>query len=62
MFKLAKEMCTTFEELKVAFTTASVLWHYNANLLVRLEIDTSSFAILRILSQQNNKETLEKCH
>ena len=39
-----------------------VLWHYNANLPVRLETDTSSFAISGILSQQNNEEFLEKCH
>ena len=62
MFKLTKEVRTTFEELKVAFTTAPVLWHYNTNLLVRLETDISGFAILRILSQQNNKKALEKCH
>ena len=62
VFELTKEVHTTFEELKVAFTTAPVLQHYNTNLLVRLETDASSFAILRILSQQNNEETLEKCH
>ena len=61
-FELTKEVRTTFEELKVAFTTALVLQHYNANLPVRLETDTFSFAILGILSQQNNKESLEKCH
>ena len=62
MFKLTKEVCTTFEELKVAFMTVPVLWHYNADLPVKLEIDTSGFAILGILSQQNNKDTPEKCH
>ena len=62
MFKLTKEVCTTFEELKVAFTTAPVLWHYNINLPVRLETDTSSFTISGILSQQNNEESPEKCH
>ena len=62
MFKLTKEMRATFKELKVAFTTAPVLWHYNTNLLVRLETDTSGFAILGILSQQNNEESPEKCH
>ena len=62
VFKLTKEVRTTFEELKVAFTTAPVLWHYNTNLPVRLETDASSFAILGILSQQNNEESLEKCH
>ena len=62
VFKLTKEVCTTFEELKVAFTTAPVLWCYNANLPVRLKTDTSSFVILGILSQQNNKEAPEKCH
>ena len=61
-FKLTKEVRATFKELKVAFTTAPVLQHYNANLPVRLETDTSSFAILGILSQQNNEESLEKCH
>ena len=50
VFELTKEVRTTFEELKVAFTTAPVLWHYNTNLPVRLETDTSSFAISRILS------------
>ena len=62
VFELTKEVCTTFEELKVAFTTAPVLWHYNTNLPVRLETDTSSFAILGILSQQNNEESPEKYH
>ena len=62
VFKLTKEARTAFKELKVAFTTAPVLWHYNANLPVRLETDTSSFTILGILSQQNNKESPEKCH
>ena len=61
-FELTKEVRTTFEELKVAFTTAPVLQHYNANLLVRLETDASGFAILGILSQQNNEESPEKCH
>ena len=61
-FKLTKEVRTTFEELKVAFTTAPVLWHYNADLLVRLETDASGFALLGILSQQNNEESPEKCH
>ena len=49
VFELTKEMRTTFKELKVAFTTVPVLQHYNANLPVRLETDTSGFAILRIL-------------
>ena len=62
VFKLTKEVRATFEELKVAFTTAPVLQHYNTNLLVRLETDASGFAILGILSQQNNEESLEKCH
>ena len=62
MFELTKEVHATFEELKVAFRTVLVLWHYNTNLPVRLETDISSFAILRILSLQNNGETLEKCH
>ena len=61
-FELTKEARTTFEELKVAFMTAPVLQHYNANLPVRLETDASSFAISRILSQQNNEESPEKCH
>ena len=61
-FELTKEARTTFEELKVAFTTAPVLQHYNADLPVRLETDASGFAILRILSQQNNEESPEKCH
>ena len=61
-FELTKEVRTTFEELKVAFTTAPVLRHYNTDLLVRLETDTSGFTILGILSQQNNEESPEKCH
>ena len=61
-FKLTKEVRITFEELKVAFTTVPVLQHYNTNLPVRLETDASSFAILRILSQQNNEKSPEKCH
>ena len=61
-FELTKEVRTTFEELKVAFTTMPVLQHYNTNLPVRLETDASGFTISRILSQQNNKESPEKCH
>ena len=61
-FELTKEVRTTFEELKVAFTTVPVLQHYDANLPVRLETDASGFTILGILSQQNNKESPEKCH
>ena len=62
MFELTKEVCAIFEEFKMAFTTAPILWHYNTNLLVRLETDASSFTILRIFSQQNNEKALEKCH
>ena len=62
VFKLTKEVRTTFKELKVAFTTAPVLQHYNTNLPVRLETDASGFTILGILSQQNNEESPEKCH
>ena len=62
VFELTKEVRTIFEELKVAFTTAPVLWAYNTNLPVRLETDASGFAILGILSQQNNEESPEKCH
>ena len=61
-FELTKEVRATFKELKVAFTTAPVLQYYNTDLPVRLETDASSFAILGILSQQNNEESLEKCH
>ena len=62
VFKLTKEVRTTFKELKVAFMTAPVLQHHNTNLPVRLETDASSFAISGILSQQNNEESPEKCH
>ena len=52
LFELTKEVQATFKELKMAFTTAPVLWHYNTNLPVWLETDISGFTISRILSQQ----------
>ena len=52
LFELTKEVQAIFEELKTAFTTTPILWHYNTNLPVQLETNVSGFTISRILSQQ----------
>ena len=39
-----------FEELKMIFTTASVLRHFNSELLIRIETDASGYVIGDILS------------
>ena len=44
------------------FTTAPILWHYNTNLLVRLETDVSGFTISGILSQQVTGDDPEAKH
>ena len=48
---LTPEAKKAFEELKMAFTTAPVLRHFNPELPIRIETDASGYAIGGILSQ-----------
>ena len=48
---LTPEVEKAFEELKIAFTTAPVLKHFNSELPTRVETDASGYAIDDILSQ-----------
>ncbi len=50
-FVLTPEAKKAFEELKMAFTTAPVLRHFNPELPIRIETDASGYAIGGILSQ-----------
>ena len=43
-----------FNTLKVVFQIALVLCHFNSDKPIRLEVDTSEFAIAEILSQQDD--------
>ena len=50
-FILTSEAAKVFEKLKTAFTTASVLKHFNSELSTRAETDASGYVINDILSQ-----------
>ena len=49
-FVLTSETKKAFEELKITFTTASILRHFNFKLLIRIETNASSYVIDDILS------------
>ena len=51
-FPLSKTALEAFKALKEAFMNAPLLRYFNANKLMRVETDTSAFAIGRILTQQ----------
>ena len=52
---LTPEAKKAFEELKMAFTTAPVLRHFNPELSIRIETDASGYAIDDILSQLHDE-------
>ena len=52
---LTSETKKAFEELKMAFTTASILRYFNSELLIRIETDASSYVIDDILSQLHDE-------
>ena len=52
-FILTKYAEISFHQLRSAFTTAPMLRHFDPLLFIRMETDTSGFAILGILSQQH---------
>ena len=54
-FVLTPETKKAFEELKMTFTTVSVLRHFNPELPIRIETDASSYVIDGILSQLHDK-------
>ena len=54
-FVLTPETKKAFEELKMVFTTAPILRHFNSKLSIRIETDTSSYVIDDILSQLHDK-------
>ena len=51
-FSLSEVALKVFKALKKIFTSASLLHYFNENKLMRVETDTSEFAIDRILTQQ----------
>ena len=54
IFEWTKRCKKVFEDLKLAFTTALVLAHYNAKLEMWVEIDFSDFVTASMLSQMHN--------
>ena len=40
-----------FNQLKQVFTKAPILWYFNSEYHIRIEINTSGYAIERVLSQ-----------
>jgi hypothetical protein len=53
-FHFTKEARKSFESLKAAFTTTPVLIHFNPAKKIRVETNTSKFAITGSISQQFN--------
>ncbi|SLM36397.1 Reverse transcriptase domain [Lasallia pustulata] len=51
-FPLFKTAFEAFKALKEAFTSAILLWYFNENKSMRVEMDASAFVIGRILTQQ----------
>ena len=54
-FVLTFEARTFFRKFKEAFTTASLLRHFNQLLKIMLEVDAFKFVIFDIISQLNEK-------
>ena len=54
LFEWIKACQKAFEDLKHAFTAASVLAHYNAGLEMWIETDSSNFVTARVLLQMHN--------
>ena len=52
---LISETKKAFEKLKIIFTIASILRHFNSELLIRIETNTSNYVIDDILSQLHDE-------
>lgn len=52
-FTLTKDTEASFHQLRLAFTTAPMLHHFDPLLFIKMETDASDFAISGILSQQH---------
>jgi len=57
-FNWTQECQFAFDRLKQAFTTASILMHYNPDLLVTVEIDASDYVVIEVMSQRDDNEQL----
>jgi hypothetical protein len=53
VFRLTSEMLSAFKQLQEAFTKVPVLIHFDSSKPIRLETDSSGFAISGIISQQS---------
>ncbi len=47
-----------FDRLKQTFITASILMHYNSNLLVTVKIDVFDYVVIKVMSQRDDNEQL----
>ena len=54
-FVLISEAKKAFEELKMIFTIAPILRHFNSELSIRIETDASGYVIDDILSQLHDE-------
>ena len=52
---LTSEIKKAFEKLKMIFTIASILRHFNSKLSIRIETNTSGYVIDDILSQLHDE-------
>ena len=52
---LISETKKAFEKLKMIFTIAPILRHFNSKLLIRIETDASGYIIDNILSQLHDE-------
>ncbi len=59
-FEFTSDAKESFEKLRQAFFTASLLRHFDSNRKIKLETDASDFAISEIISQLN--EAIEQWH
>jgi hypothetical protein len=55
VWKLTDEGAHAFDELKLRFTTAPILAHFEPKQLVIIETDTSDFSLGAVLSQRDDK-------
>ena len=52
---LTSDTRMAFNHLQLAFTKASILWHFNLECHIQIEIDASGYAISGVLSQLASK-------
>ena len=50
---------TAFNHLRLTFTKALILWHFDPEYHIQIEIDVSSYAIGSVLSQLASKTRLD---